>query len=164
MSLRKLAALVAGAGLSLSLIGAGVGATFTANTSANENITVGDMAIQATLNGPGPNVQTPVDCTVHVITASGSYVCTLKVTRSGDIVPTDLKVAVTIGSGGVAEPGKWSVSDGAVSGTLSGALLWDYPSPTFPFNKAFRVTWTGLGNASMDNSVTLVYTVTAYEN
>lgn len=164
MGLRKLAALAAGASLALGLIGAGVGATFTASQSADENITVGDMAIQAVLNGPGPNVLTPAACTVHVITASGSYLCTLKVTQSGDIVPTDLKVAVTIGAGGVNEPGKWSVSDGSVSGTLAQTLLWDYPSPAFPFNKAFTVTWTDLGNTSMHNNVTLTYTVTAYEN
>jgi hypothetical protein len=164
MGLRKLAGLIAGASLAIGLIGAGVGATFTSASSANENITVGDMSIQAALNGPGPNVQTPVACTVHVVTASGSYVCTLKVTKSGDIVPSDLKVAVTIGAGGVNEPGKWSVSDGSASGTLAQTLLWDYPSPSFAFHKTFTVTWTDLGNTSMDNSVTLVYTVTAYES
>lgn len=171
MDLRKLAVFAAEAGLAIGLVGAGVGATFTSANSANENISVGNMSIQVVLKGPGSHQQPPADCTVHVVTASGTYTCDLKVTRSGDIIPNDLKVAVTVGSGQLKEPSKWAISDDGHTGQpLSGAVSFDYPSPypspTCPstFEKFFTVTWSYLGNDSEKNVVTLLYTVTAYQS
>jgi hypothetical protein len=166
MKLRKIAALVGSAALALTLIGAGVGATFTATSATTDTISVGTMAIVAHAQNTDPNghaVNTDGGCTINVTASTGSQPCYVWVTKTGTIIPNSLALVATVSSGGVSEPGLWAVSDGANSGPLSGALAWTYASPTFPsplgFQKIFTVSWNNL--TVMGDNFVITFTATA---
>ena len=160
--IRKIAALVGGAALTVSLIGAGVGATFTAASAANDTITVGKLAIQAYTSNN--NVNFGVNgCSITVTASSGFQMCYVRVDKSGDIVPSNLQIVATVSSGSIPEASDWSVSDGATPGVLNNATppTWNYANPSFSWDAGYTVTWAGLSNASLGTSFVLTFTATA---
>ncbi|MGA2512743.1 MAG: hypothetical protein ABSG37_03895 [Candidatus Limnocylindrales bacterium] len=162
--IRKIAALVGGGALALSLIGAGVGATFTATSSTVDNINVGTMTIRAwasnTYEASPASAVGNGSCTFAVTASSGTQNCYVLVTKTGTIIPNSLAIAAAA-SGTIHESGSWTVSDGTTSGPLSGVLLWTYANPTFTYYVTFTVTWTNLGTQSMGDVFTITFTATA---
>jgi hypothetical protein len=161
MKLRKIAALVGGAALTVSLIGAGVGATFTAASAANDTITVGKLAIQAYTSND--NASWGNACTVTVNVSTGSQVCYVYVVKNGTVAPSNLQIVATVSSGSIPEASDWSVSDGATPGVLNNATppTWNYANPSFSWDAGYTVTWAGLSNASLGTSFVLTFTATA---
>ena len=166
MKLRKIAALVGGSALAISLIGAGVGATFTKTASAADNITVGKMDIYAAAGNDASFTNPNSVCTYLVTASSGTQVCYVKVWEVGDIVPSNLQMQATVtGSFVLTEPAKWSVSDNVLnaSGVLNNAAppTWNYANPTVPYTFAFTVKWSNLDTISLGDHFTLTFTATA---
>jgi len=163
MNLRKIAALVASGALALSMIGAGVGATFTKTSAANDTITVADLAIQAYTSNN--NVNFGVNgCSITVTASSGFQMCYVRVDKSGDIVPSNLQIVATVSSGSIPEANLWTVTDYLSStGTInnSNPPTWNYANPSFSWVAPYKVTWAGLGNTSLNTTFVLTFTATA---
>lgn len=155
MNLRKIAALVVAAGLAFSLIGAGVGATFTATTSTYQHITVGSMVI----------VATPLPCAdFHVVSSSGSESCTLTLTSTGDILPTSFTMTPSISGNVLSEPSLWTITDGlGGSTTLSTLATFSYNSFASGGTVKYTITWANLTNASMGNDFYVTFNVVGSE-
>jgi hypothetical protein len=155
MNLRKITALVVAAGLALSLIGAGVGATFTATTTPYQHITVGGMVITAA----------PAACPdIHVTTSSGSESCTLTLTSTGDIMPTSFSMTPSISGTSLSEPGLWTISDGTGQYTdLATLAKFAYGSFTSGGTVTYTITWANLGDTSMGNDFYVTFNIVGYE-
>ena len=162
--IRKIAALVGGSALALSLVGAGVGATFTASGSANDTISVGNMSIAAYASND--NVNWGSGCTIMVTASSGSQVCHVAVNNLGTVIPSHLQIVATVTNASVpaAEYSLWTVTDYQSStGTLdnNNPPTWNYAAPVFNWDAPYTVTWTGLSNASLGTWFVLTFTANA---
>jgi len=95
MNTRRFATLLATAGLSLTLIGAGLGATFTDSATAGMTVEVGTFNIDIT-SAQGTVVGNTVTYTVPTIqsSAAGSAPFTFTVTSTGSI-PAQIHVTAT---------------------------------------------------------------------
>jgi hypothetical protein len=144
MKLRKIAALVGGAALAISLMGAGVGAVFTSTATTYQQITVESMVLHSS----------PQYCTPGLVaTSSGSVSCTVELWATGGIVPTSFTMTPSIdgSSTGLHEAGKWVITDNAtpqytalnVLGTFAYGTFTNYGTITY------TITWSDLGNPSM---------------
>jgi hypothetical protein len=99
MNLRKIAILVGGAALTLSLIGAGVGASFTGTVTANQQVNVGAMSVAATPVSANAHLQPDgsILCDAVLITTDSGIAapCSFTVTSTGTIPATHYTVSQT---------------------------------------------------------------------
>jgi hypothetical protein len=173
--IRKIAALVGGAALATSLIGAGVGAQFTATAGpVTDTINVGTMSIfdGAMMSVPTWTANSNPGCTITVAdiqSSTGSKMCYVWVQDDGStIIPSALNITAAATSGVLHEPTLWNVSDGSANGPLSGPLAWNYAvnnasfnTPPSPWYVGFRVSWNNLTSASYGDNFVITFTVTA---
>jgi hypothetical protein len=154
MSLRKVAGLLAGFGLVAGLIGSGVGAVFTDQVTAQENINVGTFGciISQTTAGTISGDQHSVVYNAPDITSSapGSAPFTFTVKSTGSI-PVKLQVTQTTPSAPFTSILSAPVAD--VILTQNGTH--DYDA---------GLQWTDLGTANLGTSVSIVYSVSCVEN
>ena len=160
--IRKIAALVGGTALATSLIGAGVGATFTKTSTANDTITVADLAISAYTSNDNATWN---GCSVTVTASSGTQDCYVRVDKSGAIVPNNLQIVATVSSGSIPEWNLWTVTDYLnVTGGINNLNppTWNYANPVFsPWVAKYTVTWAGLTNVSLNTTFVITFTATA---
>ena len=144
MKLRKIAALVGGAALAISLVGAGVGAVFTSTATTYQQITVDSMVLHSS----------PQYCTPGVVkTSSGSVSCTVQLWATGGIVPTSFTMTPSIDGSSTAlhEPGSWAITDDATPQhtALNVLSTFAYGSFTNFGTVTYTITWNNLTNPSM---------------
>ena len=100
--MRKIAAMLVALGLTLGLLGAGIGATFTDSNTATANISVGTFALNISAVAPtggtavvaADNKSVTITCPLIVSSAAGSCVSAITVTNAGSI-PADVSMAIT---------------------------------------------------------------------
>jgi hypothetical protein len=155
MSLRKIAGLLAAFGLTLGLIGGGVGAAFHDGVAATEQIDVGSFGCE--ISSTSPNAQVSLD--KHSVTytapkilssAAGNAPFTFTVKNIGDII---VKATVTnpapqgpFSYMTYALPPTWTIAAGADSSVSTG------------------IKWTELGQAQAGNTYYFTWNVSCDEN
>jgi len=155
MSIRRIAVLLAAAGLAVGLVGGGVGAQFTDQVLANQNISVGTFSchIVAPSDGTIAADGKSVTFTSPTIQSSlpGSAPFSFTVQNTGTI-PDALVVSA---SPALSSP--WSYIPVAPAGAVP---LAGGDSQTFKTG----VQWTELSNADLGKSATVTFTVNCGEN
>jgi hypothetical protein len=157
MSLRKVAGLLAGFGLVAGLIGSGVGAVFTDQVTAQENINVGTF---------GCGITTATDGAVFGDIDAGGYAHSVSYTAPTIMSSTgSAPFSFTVKNTGVI-PDQLTVSTSPVSGPWS-----IIGAPFAPVDLAAGahhvydtgVAWSDLSNADLGTSGTVTWTVTCGE-
>jgi predicted ribosomally synthesized peptide with SipW-like signal peptide len=180
MNLRKIAAFLAVAGLSLSMIGAGVGANFTDQVTGSQKITVGVLDIQlvagagATVSADG-NTVTCVDAVEDNSAGNWSGVgnCSFTVKSVGSIPPANVTMAMSVATDG-ATLSKFEVAITGPAVLHPSFTLTAGPTPVVNFMGALPATYstallwgeevgTGadLGNIDMGKTIVITYTIVA---
>ena len=153
MSLRKIAALLAAAGLAVGLIGSGVGAQFTGQVSATENIHVGTFGCIISSYSAG-TISTDKTSLVYnapdiTSSAAGSDPLNFTVTSTGSI-PVKLQVSQTTPPAPFASLLVAPVADV----TLTQGQTHEYDA---------GMSWTELSNANLGTGIGIVYTINCVE-
>ena len=160
MSPKKIAGIVAAAGLSLGLVGMGVGASFTDSGSATENISVGTFGISLSSATPGAvvvnngnGVHTVTDVVTPAIQSSvaGSAPLAFVVTSTGSI-PAVVRVTATV-------TGSPSFTDAL--GTQAAVTLGGV-GQAHTYNGGLQ--WPVLSNADLGQTAQVVYTISVSES
>ena len=150
MSMRKIAGLAAGFALAVGLIGAGVGAQFTAQVTAKENISVGNFQcmIVAPSSGTIATDGKSVSYTAPEImsSAAGNAPFSFTVRNTGD-----MDAVLTVSMSPLGTPFSAMTLSPAMPFTLTHET-----SQTF----AGGLQWGALTDANLGQSGTLTYTVT----
>ncbi len=152
LSKRTALFLATGAG-ALGLIGAGVGASFTASATANEGISVGTFGLvvasttAGTISGDGLSVSYTVPAIQSSAAANAEFNITVKDT--GSIAASNVHVAITTQTGdatfqSIALPADFNLAAGATSAPLTLGLV-----------------WPALQNTDLGQSASITYTITA---
>jgi len=154
MSLRKVAGLLAAAGITVGLIGGGVGANFTDQVTATQNIKVGTFSCLITDATAGATIagdQKSVSYTAPTINSSapGSAPFYFQVKNMGSI-PQSLTVSTSPAS--VSAPF-------SIIGVLSPVPL--AVGATYDYHTGLQ--WTELSNANLGTSGTVTWTVNCGE-
>ena len=170
-SLLKIAGILMSAGLVISLLGSGVGASFAWNGQSSQHITVAD-----------PHVTFSQSCAVfHVTTSTGSVNCGIVVTTDPppyyvcdtcpEVYPTTMTIAASVSGSKLAEPGKWTITDVLPAGASYG--LDALPRTFGPYGMSrsvygyggenYRIAWTDLSSASLGDDFTVDFTIIAYQ-
>ncbi len=158
MSIRKIAGLLAGLGLMAGLIGAGVGAQFTASVTANQKINVGTFSCQIV-------AATPVGGST-VIAADGSSVTYTTPTIMSS-VPSSAPFSFTVKNTGSIPQALTVASPSPVTAPWS---IINAPFAPVPLAAGAQTTintgvaWTELDNSDLNASGTFTWTVTCNEN
>jgi len=150
VSLRKAAALLGALAITVSLIGAGISASFTDQVTAQENIEVGDfeclittpVTTGATIAGDGKSVT--YDAPTILSSDPGSAPFQFTVLNNGD-----MPAVLTVTTSSVSAP--FSVI-GYPFATIALA-----PTGTYTYNTG--VQWTELSNDNLDTSGSVTWTV-----
>ena len=154
MSLRKIAVLLAAGGITVGLIGGGVGAQFTDQVTANQNISVGSFKCIITDGGGG---------TVAADQKSVAFTSTI-LSSAPDTAP----VHFTVENAGTINALLTVTASPALSAPFSYLPL--APAPlTFVAAGASQlvsggVQWTELTNANLNTSANLTYTVACVDH
>ncbi len=151
MNLRKAAVTLAMGGAALTLIGVGVGASFTDSATATENISVGTFALQLSSTQAGVNVVNDhtITYTVPTLTSSaaGSAPLAFSVKDNGTIPMSSVTItAVVTGDGNftsIAPPAAFPLAAGASQLVNVG------------------LQWGSLSNSDLGQSATVTYTIAA---
>lgn len=152
MTLRKIATLLLGAGLTFGILGAGISATFSDQLSATENIQVGtlgciiDSTTAGTIAAGGHSVTYDVPKIMSSAASSAPFTFTVKAT--GDI-PTKLHLTQTTPAAPFT-----SLLASAADVTLAPAATHDY---------AVGLQWPELGPTDMGDTASITYTVACGE-
>lgn len=145
----------------------GSGATFTSSASGGQTISVGSMTLKLTSDNGTVNDDGTLACPpVAVLTASGTgAVCDVTIAVEGGIVPS--LVTITPSQTGAKEADKFAVFNKAGASFPISAGHFVYiptaPGQSLPLAEQFHVEWTGLGNASMGNVITLTLAIDAQQ-
>lgn len=162
MSLRKIAGLLAAFGLALGLIGGGVGAAFTDTATAAQSITVATLSCQiSAASGPGSFSgigSHTLSYTAPLITAStGSAPFSFTVQNNGGIPE-----AVSVSAGPISELPSYVVGPfSAPAPVPTGATVLANNGDTVAYTAG--LSWAGLTNADMGQTVSVTYTVSCGE-
>jgi hypothetical protein len=154
MSLRKLAGLAAGFALAAGLVGAGVGANFTASVTAQENIHVGTFGCIISAATPGAVIAGNGSWVTYqapdiLLSTPGSAPFSFTVKNTGSIPDV-----LTVATSAVSAP--WSII-GAPFAAVPLAAGASYPYST-------GVSWTELFNAQRGASLPVTWTVSCKED
>lgn len=181
MGTRKLAALFAVAALAVTLVGAGVSATFTDQATGHQDILVGAMNVTLGSTTPGASVSsdgTTLTCPVlHVQKSSEmspSFACDVTIFNSGSIPPSSVVLKASVTTSGAdlsrfylyAEPG---------TGTWDGPFAWGWATQlnslgtgtllgsttALPASATTMLYWSDLTNNDFNQWVTVTYTIEA---
>ena len=151
MSVRKFAGLLMAFGLTVGLVGNGVGAAFTDTATAVANINVGTFGISLTTTTGTVSLDgKTVTCTAVSIqsSAAGTAPCSFTVTSTGSINPT-----ITITASTPAALGTDPVMG---IGTLPAPFVLSSP---YTFNGG--LSWGELDNSALGKSSSITYTISA---
>jgi hypothetical protein len=173
MNLRKIAILVGGAALTLSLIGAGVGASFTGTVTANQQVNVGRMSV-AVVTGANATLQPDgsILCNVvNVTTPDGTgSLCTFTISSNGSIPATHWSVSqieTGLSAAQITPDVNGDVKFGTTFGAFRSAAATVVASGSLPATLDPAATWgqdTGgvisLDNSDFGTSFWITYTVT----
>ncbi len=153
LSKRTALFLATGAG-ALGLIGAGVGASFTASATANEGISVGTFGLQivstttsgAVISGDGLSI-TYTAPTLQS-SAAGSAPLTFVVKDTGSIPASNVHIVASAVTGNsnfstMAVPADFALAAGGTNSVTVG------------------LQWVALGNGDLGQSASITYTITA---
>lgn len=178
MGTRKLAALFAVAALAVTLVGAGVSATFTDQAVATQDINVGNMSLMLASSTPGaavsPDGKTLTCPAVWVTKSHGDVSCNVYIYTVGNIVPDHvaLKLGVTTNGAALskfwvapffnATPGAWDMGYDGSTWTLdtsNGQTIG--VASSFPTDVTNWISWLNLTNSDYNKWVTVTYTLDA---
>lgn len=150
MNLRKAAVTLAMGGAALTLVGVGVGASFTDMATATENISVGTFALQLSATQSGVTVVNDhtITYSAPLITSStGTAPMAFTVKDNGTIAMTSVTITAAL-------TGDSSITSLAVPAPFSLA-----PGASQVVNVG--LTWTNLVNADLGQGATVTYTISA---
>jgi hypothetical protein len=192
MSLRKVAGLLVAFGLTVGLIGAGVGATFTASATGNQTINVGTFKITLDSSTPGATVSPDgltLTCpNIPVLNSAGPgydgtpiVPCNIQIKSTGTIKPAGVTLTMVAG----VAAGSPNLSHFGINVTgpgTTGGFFYLKSTPqtianaiplSFPLSYNTQVDWgqdvmfgpgdNGLDNGDLGASIVVTYTVTAWQ-
>ena len=173
MNLRKIAALVGGGALAVSLIGAGVGASFNATTAAYQHVSVGNMAITITPLATGEvlNDNGTITCPAILITTEAGVApaCSFRITNTGSTPASHIVISGTESGLSPAQllGDKFFVCDAPIE-NATGLCSSDMTSPSpWTFNPAIGWGQYGslgseylLDNSDMNTVFDVTFTIT----
>ncbi|MGA8417544.1 MAG: hypothetical protein WB808_13125 [Candidatus Dormiibacterota bacterium] len=152
MNLRKAAVTLAMGGAALTLVGVGVGASFTDSATATENISVGTFGIQLNPVTAGMTVidSHHIALTIPALqsSAAGSAPMVFTVTNTGTIPAT-----ITVTAGAVSGDSNFTAIAGPTAFVVNGSAT--------SANVSVGLSWPVLSNADLGASATVVYTISA---
>jgi predicted ribosomally synthesized peptide with SipW-like signal peptide len=154
MRLSKVAILLATAGMSLALIGAGLSAAFTDSGTVTQDVEIGSfgIALSTTSGGCVVNDAHSITCTAPQITSSapGSAPIAFTMTATGDI-PANVDVTTTWNP---PQTGPWSSLPLTPPGPYSVAL-------GAPVTVSAGLQWGELGPSELGDVVSVTYALAA---
>jgi hypothetical protein len=179
MNLRKITTLVIGAGLMLSLVGAGVGATFTWSGTATQPITIETLALSLNSTTSGATVSgNSLTCPTIVVDNSAGFVmggeavpvCNVTIASVGTMPARNVSAFMTVTSNG-AELGSFQVAQTGLIGpathllsapanTPLGAAVAFPASVNLTFDYGDDIGTPELTNVSMGKTITVTFSFT----